>query len=364
MEWESLSTDSIEQQLIEDERNIAGLRARQMSALAELDTRQIATADGSRSLSEWVSARLDMGVESARTLVRTTRRLQDRPDLATDLADGVVSFDRVEALSRIPEDVGLMEWADVAGVRREAANRARLSAEAESRTAADRFLVLQPALDESWWRLWGGLDGHSGALVDKVLTEAADALAEVEGLSSDASWKRATALVESLVSDDPTPSQVTVIVDAKEAVATNGETGVILEPGIRVGHQALQAILCDAVTEVTARDGQGRYMDYGRARRTAPPPLKRALLAEAGFTCAADGCNSRRRLQIHHVQPWSEGGETNQDDLVVLCWFHHQVVVHERGFEIVFHPDRRRIRFRRPQRGPPQLRQPSGGPLG
>lgn len=101
MDWERLSTDSIEQQLIEDEHLISRLRARQMLALAELDTRQIATADGSRSLSEWVSARIDTGPDTAKTLIRTMRRLQDRPDLGRDLAHGEVSFDRVEALSRI-----------------------------------------------------------------------------------------------------------------------------------------------------------------------------------------------------------------------------------------------------------------------
>ncbi|HUF14528.1 MAG TPA: hypothetical protein VMQ46_01410 [Acidimicrobiia bacterium] len=81
---------------------------------------------------------------------------------------------------------------------------------------------MQPSLDKSWWKLWGGLDGHSGALVDKVLTEAADHLPAVDGLSADSSWRRATALVESLVSDDPPPAQVTVIVDAKEAAASDG----------------------------------------------------------------------------------------------------------------------------------------------
>ena len=98
------------------------------------------------------------------------RRLADRPDLAKrSSADGLVSFDRVEAISRIPEDIGLMEWADIAGVRREASRRAQVKADAEHRTANDRFLVMQPSLDESWWKLWGGLDGPAGALVDKVL---------------------------------------------------------------------------------------------------------------------------------------------------------------------------------------------------
>lgn len=345
MEWERLSTDSIEEQLADDEQLISRLRTRQMACLAELDTRQIATADGSRSLSEWVSARLDQGMETAQTLVRTMRRLQDRPDLREQLSDGDVSFDRVEALSRIGEDVGLMEWADISGVRREASKRARVTAEAEYRSADDRFLVMQPSLDESWWRLWGGLDGHSGSLVDKVLTEAADALSDdVEG---DAGWRRATPLVESLVSDDPPPAQLTVIVDAKEAASTGAEAGVILDSGSRVGQQALQAILCDSTVEVTARAEDGRFMDHGRRQRTAPPALKRALLAEAGFTCAADGCSSRRRLQIHHLTAWVEGGRTDQGELVVLCWFHHHVVVHERGFEIELHPDHRRVRFRR-----------------
>jgi len=185
-----------------------------------------------------------------------------------------------------------------------------------------------------------------------VLSEAADGLPDdVEG---DAGWRRATALVESLVSDDPPPAQVTVIVDAKEAAPTDAEAGVILDSGSRVGQRALHAILCDSAVEVTARAEDGRFMDYGRRQRTAPPALKRALLAEAGFTCAADGCASRRRLQVHHLTPFSEGGRTDQGELVVLCWFHHHVVVHERGFEIELHPDHRRVRFHRPDgRGPP-----------
>jgi hypothetical protein len=265
-----------------------------------------------------------------------------------------VSFDRVEALSRIPEDVGLLEYLDVAGVHREAAKRVRVTAETEYRSAGNRFLVMQPNLDESWFKLWGGLDGYSGAIVDKVLTEAADRLPDLpDGTRGDLSWRKATALVETLISDDPPSAQVTVIVDAHHAVDTNGEAGVTLEAGARVGRQALQAVLCDAVTEVVARTEEGRYMDYGRSKRTAPPRLKRVLLAESGFRCAADGCESRYRLQVHHITPWVPRGRTDQDDLIVLCWFHHQVVVHERGFQIVVHQTGR-IRFRKPEsRGPP-----------
>ena len=308
-------------------------------------------ADGSRSLSEWTAARLDIGLENARQRVRTMRRTVDRPELRDVLESGETTFDRVEALSRISDDVGLLEHLDIAGVRREAVKRARLTAAEEFRTGDDRFLVMQPSLDESWWKLWGGLDGPSGAIVDKVLSEKADDLPALpDGSTGDSSWRRATALVELALNDDPPPAQVTVFVDAREAASTDGETGVVLEAGPKVGRQALQAILCDATSEVIARTEDGVPMTYGRQLRTAPPALRRAIIHRDGDRCAADGCDSRYRLEVHHRTPWSQGGRTDPDDLVTLCWFHHHVVVHERGFELYSHPDHGRIRFRKPDR--------------
>jgi 5-methylcytosine-specific restriction endonuclease McrA len=355
MGWKGFSTDELEQRLICNRRERSGLDAEDMEILEELDGRQVATADGSRSLSEWTAARLDVGHETAKGLVRTMRRTQDRPELRQALADGLATFDRIEALSRIPEQVGLWEHTDIAGVRREAAKRARISAEDEYRSADDRFLVLQPSLDESWWNLFGGLDGVSGALLDKVLTETADQLPELpDGTRSDSSWQRATALIELCVTGDPPPAQITVFVDAEHAAETNGETAVILEAGPRVGRRALEAILCDTFTEVTARGEDGRLLEYGRRSRTIPPALRRAIIHRDGNACAADGCNGRNRLQIHHVIPWSRGGPTDPDNLLTLCWYHHHIVVHERGFQIYRHPDHGRIRFRKPgPRDPP-----------
>lgn len=86
MRGEELSVDQREQRLIAAERAIAQLRDLQMQDLAVLDVAQVATADGSRSLSEWVAGRLDTAAETAKTLVRTMRRLHDRPDLQDQLA--------------------------------------------------------------------------------------------------------------------------------------------------------------------------------------------------------------------------------------------------------------------------------------
>jgi hypothetical protein len=69
------STDRLEQFLINCEGEIARIRAAQMEALSELDHRQVATADGCRSLHEWTASRLDLAPENAKTLVSTSRRI-------------------------------------------------------------------------------------------------------------------------------------------------------------------------------------------------------------------------------------------------------------------------------------------------
>jgi len=283
------------------------------------------------------------------------RRTADRPDLRDALATGEISFDRVEALSRIPDDVGFLEHLDVAGVRREAAKRARISSEDEYRTARDQFLVMQPSLDESWWKLWGGFDGATGALVDKVISERADDLPLLpDGTRGDSSWRKAMALAELCVSDDPPPAQLTVFVDTNQASPSHGQAGVVLEAGPRIGRDALEAILCEAVTEITGHSEDGTPMVYGRRQRTIPPALRRAIIHRDGNTCAGDGCPSTHRLQVHHINPWPQGGTTDPENLITLCWYHHQMVVHQQGFQPYQHPDHGRIRFRKPAlRGPP-----------
>jgi len=323
------STDSLEQELSTLESARSRLAGLEIEILEELDRRQVATADGSM------------------------RRTSSRLDLREGLASGDVSFDRVEALSRIPEDVGLLLHLDVGGVQREAARRVRVTAADEAKSLEDSYLVLQPSLDESWWSLWGGLDGYLGSIVDKTLSERADSLPESpDGTRGASSWRKAMALADVCMGQDVPASQLTVFVDTTEAAETNGEAGVVLEAGPKVGRQVLEAILCDSNIEVIAKTGDGVYMNYGRRQRTATASQKRALLDRYPGRCAADGCDSRYRLEAHHLTSWAQGGQTNLDEMVLLCWFHHHIVVHRRGFMIYKHPETGRIRFKAPVHPP------------
>ena len=42
---------------------------------------------------------------------------------------------------------------------------------------------------------------------------------------------------------------------------------------------------------------------------------------------------------MHHVKHKADGGQTSVTDCVLLCWFHHQVVIHRWGWTLVLNPD-------------------------
>jgi len=68
----------------------------------------------------------------------------------------------------------------------------------------------------------------------------------------------------------------------------------------------------------------------GRKTRTIPPAIRRALLRRDGG-CRFPGCTCTRFVDAHHVEHWTDGGETSMDNLVLLCRRHHRLV-HEEGF--------------------------------
>ncbi|MDH3250571.1 MAG: HNH endonuclease, partial [Acidimicrobiia bacterium] len=94
----------------------------------------------------------------------------------------------------------------------------------------------------------------------------------------------------------------------------------------------------------------GTPLAVGTARSAIPPRTRRYVLARDGG-CAADGCTSMTRLQPHHIRPRSQLGDNHPDNLATLCWFHHHVVIHGRGFRIDPDSPPQRRRFLPPDVG-------------
>jgi hypothetical protein len=344
-EW---STDRVERLAIDAEAEIARHRFLQAVALAELDRRQTASADGCRTLAEWTASRLDVSPETARDLVRVARGVADRPDLAEALAAGEAGFDRVAVLAG--SDVDLKEsfgW-DIPGLRRAVARWKGIVA--EPMPFQDRYLTLQPSLDQSRWRLWGQLCGDAGAVVDRVLGDRADSFPPLpdstrEGMSARRADALLTLCVDAEASDPDQPDQrlsreplITVFVDATTSSSTSEarlppegrEVGGPSTPvatvaaGPVLDSATLAALACEGTLEVTGITGDGTPVACGRRSRAIPGRLRRFVLHRDGG-CVADGCVSRYRLQPHHVIPWSNGGKTDAENLATLCSLGHPV---------------------------------------
>jgi hypothetical protein len=91
-------------------------------------------------------------------------------------------------------------------------------------------------------------------------------------------------------------------------------------------------IACSSALSWMLHDSGGKLLDLGRRRRRPNAALRRAARERDKCRCRFPGCESRR-VDLHHIQYWSNGGRTKLDNLVSLCKYHH-MLVHERGYLI------------------------------
>jgi hypothetical protein len=61
-----------------------------------------------------------------------------------------------------------------------------------------------------------------------------------------------------------------------------------------------------------------------RAKQSIPPALRRAVLVRDRHRCRVPGCTHATFVDVHHVQPRSEGGRHEASNLLVLCSGHHR----------------------------------------
>ena len=353
-----LTTDSLERRLVSGEAAIARVRAAQMTIIREIDRRQTPLVDGCRSIVEWVTGRLDVAPETATTLVGAARRLEGLPTVEAATGEGSITFDRAVALAQIAEpseDATVIDELcvyDVGAIRRLRSNRQRQTRGMEREAFDRRYMVAQPNLDESSWHIYGQLGAMAGRCFVEALDTKTDQLPPGGGGSRATRWADAlwAISVDSLAGDDGVSIEsatplLTVFIDTRDAAGSNSKAGVVVEAGPRVGPDTIETILCNGVIEVTGRTEDGTPLGMGRRARTIPPRLRRYVLHRDGAVCTIEGCISRYRLQTHHITPWSDGGPTNADNLTTLCWFHHHIVIHGRGYTInpTTPPQRRRL---------------------
>jgi hypothetical protein len=71
-----------------------------------------------------------------------------------------------------------------------------------------------------------------------------------------------------------------------------------------------------------------------------PAGIRNAVKARDLHCQWAGGCDQpASACEVHHLKHKSNGGETSLDQCILLCFYHHQVVIHRLGWTLVRNPD-------------------------
>jgi len=85
--------------------------------------------------------------------------------------------------------------------------------------------------------------------------------------------------------------------------------------------------------------GPSLPLDIGFSENV-PAGIRNAVLLRDRHCQWAGGCNQpASACEVHHTKHKKHGGKTAVKDCVLLCPFHHQVVIHRWGWTLVVNPD-------------------------
>jgi hypothetical protein len=85
-------------------------------------------------------------------------------------------------------------------------------------------------------------------------------------------------------------------------------------------------------------DELGHLIDYGRTLYRPPADLRDHVIAR-DRTCRFPTCHrTASRCEIDHLRPWTDGGPTNEPNLIALCCRHHHGK-HDTTWQPIRHQD-------------------------
>ena len=85
--------------------------------------------------------------------------------------------------------------------------------------------------------------------------------------------------------------------------------------------------------------GPSLPLDIGYSK-AIPPGIRNAVILRDRRCRWPGGCNQpAAACEVHHVKHKAHGGPTSLKDCVLLCSYHHQIVIHRWGWTLVLNPD-------------------------
>lgn len=329
------SDQDVQDRIVALEAKSNAAMADQLAAIVEWDHREAWRADGARTCSDWLSYLFGWSAETARERVRMAHRLDFLPAIAEAFRSGLLSYDKVVWLTRFVTFEEDPAWADRAigmeesEVRLEAKRRITIARDAADGRFGRRYLRIRPDRRYGGGTIWARLpETEFDVVVGALDRKAARACPEAGTFEQ----RRADALVEisSLaLGADADKDRATVVVHVDETALRHGGNGM-LAGGTAICNESVRRLGCGGRLQAVLQTTD--TIVFGRTRRTVSTALFRHLRARDG-TCVFPGCPNDIWLDAHHIEHWIDGGETEPDNLALLCGFHHRLM-HEGGWNM------------------------------
>ncbi len=373
--------ERVEAQICELAGHLAAATCRFLVLLADFDARRGWASWEMGSCAQWLSWKCQMSSGTAREHVRVARALRDLPVIRARFAAAELSYAKVRALTRIATAATEAGLAELAGpmtanqLERFARAHRQVTAADDADTRVRRRLV---------WRFEedGSLSGTfrlpplQGAVLLKALRAACADLAgdPQAGVSAETPTAAETPVADApavRTSSDLADGLVAVaesFLAAKVAGADDAEIYQVVvhagvsaetppapdpdrvpgdpadparchvEDGPAISVSTAQMLTCTAALSWMRHSDAGAVLALGRRRRRPSSAIRRAARERDHGRCRFPGCESRR-VDLHHIRHWGNGGRTDLDNLISLCPYHHKVV-HDRGYLIAASPPR------------------------
>jgi len=299
---------------------------------------------GLHNCAEWLHYYCDFSMNASREKVRVAHALKVLPGISASFSSGDLSYSKVRAMTRAAgryNEEELLSFAlKTTTARVEERCRELRCGSADSlggaqRAFANRSLRVHRDVEHGVMTITVELPLETGELVAKAIDKARDdSLSNVEFADESWSARQADAMVAmagaylsgnakgtSNTSDD---YLVTIHEDQSALANRNGRSSLPIE--------SVKRLCCDGHVVILGENEKGEPLNIGRKTRTVPTAINRALRAR-DKGCRFPGCHHTRFVDAHHIEHWSNGGETSLDNLMLLCSQHHKLI-HEGGFTI------------------------------
>ncbi|MDE0601349.1 MAG: DUF222 domain-containing protein [bacterium] len=280
----------------------------------------------------------------ARSEVETAVELEELPRTSEGMRDGEIPYENARILAKASQDGDIDESELIGPARTQSPDKfaATVRKHQQQRSEDDgmsrlehqrsqRFAKIRTDRTDGMTVLYGRFDPITGALIETALSQKMDELwREEDPRARCTPGQRMADALAYLVTREETDEDTGKVrgprllliadYDVINRELRNGRLG----DGTPIPVEKIRDLACQSDILPAIFKGVSQPLDMGRSRRTASPAQRIALIARdkncVGCGATANWCQS------HHTIPWAVQGNTDINDMVLLCSrCHHKV---------------------------------------